>query len=303
MKGKWKVDDLARTASLVVDVLKTKKYETGNGVTRIEVRNEALLKMKRKALLDAVLAEMNNVHVDGYIVTRGISPWTDDVYKQFPDPFLVTKDLGFPESPENRAIPTFVPEFGESAYEDIESLFQHILSLNSNEIKDAVTTIQMSVNFTREWPLDLADDSYLRFICRVYGHNDSVEEQLIVPLNATIYDLKAAAEVAIRETYCIMENFKVMEIVVLEGESDCKPISGKLLKRSEIAVRGSGVDLVSGMIHEGGKNNRVVKCKCGATDDDGEIMIQCEVCEMWLHTQCCGLDDEALPPNYSCGCI
>lgn len=32
-----------------------------------------------------------------------------------------------------------------------------------------------------------------------------------------------------------------------------------------------------------------VKCICGATDDDGEAMTECDNCSTWLHNACVGL--------------
>lgn len=47
-----------------------------------------------------------------------------------------------------------------------------------------------------------------------------------------------------------------------------------------------------------------VRCECGAQDDDGERMVACDICEVWQHTRCCGIDDsETVPPLFVCsGC-
>ncbi|KAJ2776774.1 hypothetical protein GGI15_004741 [Coemansia interrupta] len=43
-----------------------------------------------------------------------------------------------------------------------------------------------------------------------------------------------------------------------------------------------------------------VRCVCGERND-GELMIQCEVCQVWQHTLCMGIRDEAhIPDQYYC---
>ncbi|EFH50106.1 hypothetical protein ARALYDRAFT_909771 [Arabidopsis lyrata subsp. lyrata] len=52
---------------------------------------------------------------------------------------------------------------------------------------------------------------------------------------------------------------------------------------------------------QGGCDIWMVRCVCSARDDDGERMIACDVCEIWQHTRCCGIDDtDTLPPLFVC---
>jgi hypothetical protein len=40
---------------------------------------------------------------------------------------------------------------------------------------------------------------------------------------------------------------------------------------------------------------------CGTTDDDGERMIACDACEVWMHTRCVGIVDSAgTPRRWTC---
>ncbi|KAJ1667462.1 Histone deacetylase complex subunit [Coemansia sp. RSA 1646] len=44
----------------------------------------------------------------------------------------------------------------------------------------------------------------------------------------------------------------------------------------------------------------VVRCVCGERND-GELMIECEICQVWQHTLCMGIRDEAhIPDKYYC---
>lgn len=45
-------------------------------------------------------------------------------------------------------------------------------------------------------------------------------------------------------------------------------------------------------------------CRCGTLDDDGERMIICDYCGLWMHFRCNGVpeDDEEPPPFICEGC-
>ncbi|KAJ2469103.1 hypothetical protein EV174_006245, partial [Coemansia sp. RSA 2320] len=47
---------------------------------------------------------------------------------------------------------------------------------------------------------------------------------------------------------------------------------------------------------EDGEDDGVVRCVCGERND-GELMIQCEICQIWQHTLCMGIRDEAHIPD------
>lgn len=51
----------------------------------------------------------------------------------------------------------------------------------------------------------------------------------------------------------------------------------------------------------GGFEDWVVSCTCGTTVDDGERMVECEMCGVWLHTRCQGNPDaECIPDDFTC---
>ncbi|KAJ2878093.1 Histone deacetylase complex subunit [Coemansia asiatica] len=48
------------------------------------------------------------------------------------------------------------------------------------------------------------------------------------------------------------------------------------------------------------EDDGVVRCVCGERND-GELMIQCEICQVWQHTLCMGIRDEShIPDKYYC---
>lgn len=148
----------------------------------------------------------------------------------------------------------------------------------------------------------LRDDQMLRFACKVLStslewnldldRRSAPGELVVVPLHTTIGELKEVASQALRDTYCFTERFE--EIVSLEGLADDELLFSVIESGSEIWVRGVGLDWKPELRHEGGP--RVVKCDCGARDDDGERMIICDVCEIWQHTSFIGIkDSESVP--------
>lgn len=51
----------------------------------------------------------------------------------------------------------------------------------------------------------------------------------------------------------------------------------------------------------GGFEDWVVSCSCGTHVDDGERMVACDVCEIWMHTRCQGMPDaEPIPNEFVC---
>ena len=116
-------------------------------------------------------------------------------------------------------------------------------------------------------------------------------EVVVVPLHATVGDLKRAAEAALRDTYCIAERLIVTDIKELMDVSDEEVLFGLIQSGVELCVRGIAIDLLTPLKYQGeseSADNWKVRCECGAQDDDGERMVACDICEVWQHTRCYG---------------
>ncbi|KAG5530017.1 hypothetical protein RHGRI_030397 [Rhododendron griersonianum] len=82
-----------------------------------------------------------------------------------------------------------------------------------------------------------------------------------------------------RDTYFATENLEVTEIEGMEGVEDCKVLAPELVKHCyEIRFKESHPPL-----NHRGDENWKVRCKCGATVDDGHRMIACDFCGVWHH--------------------
>lgn len=65
----------------------------------------------------------------------------------------------------------------------------------------------------------------------------------------------------------------------------------------EVFVAGPGIDADPALEHVGGEQDWTVACPCGVADDDGERMLQCDVCQTWLHAHCSGIPASAEDPE------
>ncbi|KAL2926078.1 PHD finger protein MALE MEIOCYTE DEATH 1 [Bienertia sinuspersici] len=287
MDSRWPKRRLEFTAEVIVNALKENRERKSNksGMTRQEVRDAARAHIGDTGLLDYVLKSMNNVTVGDYTVKRRIDP-VNRVLE------YTIHDVGEGESsPSPRkscrekassapVLALSAASSGSDTYNDIRILYRHML-LNLPESHISGLSVKV-----------ILDSKHLEYYSG---------ELIVLPLYASVGDLKAAAQHALRDTYCIMENFVVRDIDSLGNLSDDDAVFGAIESGSEIWVKGSRLDLKTEYKYEGGPDNWTVRCSCGATDDDGERMVSCDICEVWQHTRCIGIEDrEAVPPLFVC---
>ncbi|MED6155020.1 hypothetical protein PIB30_001702 [Stylosanthes scabra] len=290
MDSRWPTRRLEFAAKVIVDALKEHKAMNSgsDGMTRQDVRDASRLHIGDTGLLDYVLKSLNNVIVGNYVVRRMVNPST-------------------------RILEYTIHEPGGDVYSDVFYLYKNVLLRypNSETVDLAIQTILDSRHFVKEW--DYLDEmqQVLTFICRLKPNFVDIKADLsrelpcgeivMVPLHATVKDLKQAAEAALRDTYCIAERLIVTEITELNGASDDEVLFGLIQSGVELSVRGISIDLCTPLKFQGESDNWMVRCECGAQDDDGERMVACDICEVWQHTRCCGIDDsETVPPLFVC---
>ncbi|XP_057492136.1 PHD finger protein MALE MEIOCYTE DEATH 1 [Actinidia eriantha] len=319
LDSRWPIRRLEYAANVVVSALKEKKATNASinaGMTRQEARDAARLHIGDTGLIDYVLKWMNNVIVEGLIVRRAVNPVTrvleytiremeNDVQVNDAEPEIV---------PEPLSLPAVMP--GINVYKDVAYLYNNVLLgyPESELVRLASQTVLDCKNFVKEWPFVDEEDELLRFICRVAPNFCYLEtglareippgEIIVLPLYATIGDLKAEVQTAMRDTYCVTEQLVVTDVEGMEGIEDREVLFGAVESGSELWLGGIGADLGTELKYEGGADNWTVRCRCGARDDDGERMVACDICEIWQHTRCSGIGDaEAVPPLFVCeGC-
>ncbi|KAM7277868.1 hypothetical protein ACFE04_005002 [Oxalis oulophora] len=314
MGSRWPARRLEYAAEVIVDALRTKKAEgfENGGMARQDVRDAARLHIGDTGLLDYVLKSLNNVIIGNYIVYRAVNPMTRILEYSI-------RELGNETDPNSKVPAVQNPEHiselvpGADVYRDVVCLYTNVL-LNHPKIElveVAAQAILDSKCFVKEWSFIGEAERLLSFICRLRPDFEDIGVQLnrglqpgelvIVPLHANVSELKQAVENAFRDTYCILEDFSVTEFVNMEELEDEDKLYGKIESSSEIWVRGIGIDLESNFRYQGGTDSWIVRCECGAQDDDGERMVACDICEVWQHTDCVGIgDSETVPPLFVC---
>ncbi|KAI4299631.1 hypothetical protein L6164_033068 [Bauhinia variegata] len=320
MDSRWPARRLEYAAQVIVDALKENKAAnpSSSGMTRQDVRDAARQHIGDTGLLDNVLKSLNNVLVGNCVVCRTVNPVTrileytiHDVENGFKVPEVESEAKVPVESPSKR---TQVP--GVDVYNDVAYLYKNVILdfPDTGPMEWAVQTVLDSRHFVKEWALHDEMEQLLTFICRLKPNFDDTRSQsdtdmapgeiVSVPLHATVRDLKQAAEAALRDTYCIAERLMVTDIEELGRASDEELLFGVLQSGMELCVRGISIDLGTPLKYQGGADNWKVRCECGAQDDDGERMVACDICEVWQHTRCCGIEDsETVPPLFVCsGC-
>jgi hypothetical protein len=310
---------LEYAAEVIVNALKENnagKFCHGK-MTRPDLRDAARVKIGDTGLLDYVLKSLDNVIVGTHVMCRTKNP-TTRIYEYS----LHELDNGIKSSePDTEVLPkpfsAPAPLPGVDVYCDLVYLYRNILVdyPGSDWVNKATQAVLNSKYLVKELPFIDDNDQFLTFTCRLMPILGEIEKELqkglppgevvvVVPLHATVGELKRAVENAVRDTYCVAENFLVMEIEELEGFKDEAVLLGAVASGIGLSIIGSGLALENPLRCQAGVENSTVRCICGTEDDDGERMVACDICDVWQHTHCLGIEDiEAILPRYICrGC-
>ncbi|PKI71253.1 hypothetical protein CRG98_008353 [Punica granatum] len=192
-------------------------------------------------------------------------------------------------------------------HRDILCLYENVLYgyPEHHPVSLAAQIIFESKHFVKEWPLsDFWDDNdkLMNVLCRaVPSYRELITEftrppppgeHIRIHKCTDITEIKLAAQKAMRDTYFVTDQFIVTDVKVREAGPGVMQV---------YSVRGIRMDSGTALRYEGGPDNWVVDCVCGARDDDGEKMVACDVCQVWQHTLCNGIEqDEDVPPTFIC---
>ncbi|KFK41037.1 hypothetical protein AALP_AA2G077200 [Arabis alpina] len=284
--SRWPVRRLEYAADVIVESLKEMKALNQNGMTRQDVRDAARLHIGDTGLLDYVLKSMNNVVVGNVLVRRYVDPLTRILHytiQELDDELKLIEPM---KETVLEAVPLRIvaeSKPGADVHGDLLVLYTNVLlDYPESESARSATQAILDKQVTELPPGEI----------------------VTVSVQATVFDLKQAIEETFRDTYCILTNFEVNEIDELREDmedGDRKLVFGRIESGCAITVRGIGIELESKLKFQGGCDTWMVKCVCRARDDDGERMVACDVCEVWQHTRCCGIEDsDTLPPLFVC---
>ncbi|KAL1219525.1 PHD finger protein [Cardamine amara subsp. amara] len=308
--SRWPGRRLYEAAQAVLKVF----AERNSIITRQDLRDAVRNSIGDTGLIDFLLKHIDKVLIGDQIVQRYTNPKSRML--QFSLRTINSRVVDQEPMKKKKSKPKETIEWtstvpGLSPIDDILYLYKNLLLTypDLGIYSEASEVILNCKSFVKEW--SYLEQNPLTVSCQVLPNHEELlrdftrllppGELVVVPKNATIRELKSAAEKALRDTYCIMETFEVLEIRNRHFEKLDDYLSLKSLGKTEFLVEGFGLDTGSELRYEGGFDDWAVDCKCGARDDDGERMVACDACKVWHHTLCNSIEeDEAVPSVFLC---
>lgn len=158
--------------------------------------------------------------------------------------------------------------------------------------------------------LPMSDLHKIRISCQVELVDEAEDsaaktppELIVLPMNATVSDLKIEAANAFQDVYLMFRRFQVDELLGYSGVDDSTLVKLLLGSKEAVCVRGRciGKNGLTKFRMERGLERWTVDCSCGAKDDDGERMLACDICGVWRHTRCSHIrDTDPVPARFVC---
>ncbi|PIN24975.1 PHD Zn-finger protein [Handroanthus impetiginosus] len=243
---RWSAKRLENVLFVIVDLLKNHKVYNGErerGMSRQELRDEARKSIGDTGLIDFVLKSIKCFAVDNQIICRATNPFSRLAE------FTI---LDVPRGMANK--------LGYSS--DVWFIYVHVVL----EYREAKVVMNSNNQFVKQWPPkgDVVKQS-MELICKVLPSFDEMETELTRPLSPgevvvvepwiTVHDLKVAAQCALRDTYCVMDEFEVTQIGGLRKIEDEKVVNGTVEPGGQVWVRGRGLDLCTRLRYEDGSHS------------------------------------------------
>ncbi|KAK7322429.1 hypothetical protein VNO77_25808 [Canavalia gladiata] len=128
-------------------------------------------------------------------------------------------------------------------------------------------------------------------------------ELIILPLNATVANLKSEVTSVFQEVYVMYKRFQAEKILGYGSISDSFTLNFLFGTSGSVQIQGKCLAKhgLNRYRMERGTEAWKVDCPCGAKDDDGERMLACDTCGVWQHTRCAGIDNsDAIPSKFVC---
>ncbi|KAL0889462.1 hypothetical protein Bca101_013445 [Brassica carinata] len=315
--ARWSAKRLGNAAQAVLKVFNERNNSV---ITRQELREAVRGSIGDTGLIDFLLKHIDKVLIGDQIVQRFTNPVSRTL--EFSLRSITPRTVDREAKKKRKTHPQETVAWrsttpGLYPYEDILYLYQNLFLTypDTDLYSDASEVILNSKGFVKEWSLPPhQEQNTLTVSCQVLLNHDELlrdftrklppGELVMIPQNATIRELKSAAEKALRDTYFVMDNFEVSEIRNKDLEK-IDETTGVMSEGNKIMVEflvtGFGLDTGTELRYEGGFDDWTVECRCGARDDDGERMVACDACKVWHHTKCHSIeDDEAVPRVFLC---
>ncbi|CAN1841886.1 PHD finger protein At1g33420 [Linum perenne] len=185
-------------------------------------------------------------------------------------------------------------------------------SVTRQAVIDSATKLIDCKQFMKDFkpekkPVNYSSSIYLT--CHLELSDQSREEPaippelLVLPLNATVADLKNEAGKAFQEVYAMCKRLQIDALLEYGSVEDSFTLKFLVGSIGTVRMRGtcSSKSAVNRYRLERGTEKWTVDCTCGAKDDDGERMLACDSCGVWQHTRCAGIENcDPTPDKFVC---
>ncbi|KAF8011723.1 hypothetical protein BT93_I0007 [Corymbia citriodora subsp. variegata] len=314
--GSWTRSEVERVEEAIVRVLRA--VSSSNWVSRRALRGAAY-RVASGELLDHCLRELRDKSVSSAMVI--CSRWNPDngdfEYRLEPGGTASTVNASGMKS-------SFISRPSEdNLIRDMRYLYETILHPHTmlNEGTHATDYVeaaqrlldckQFMKDYRAEEAPSTANPFSIALLCQVELADHAMSsticpppELIILSPDATVSDLKHEVSRAFQDVYLMFRRFQADDLLDYRGVDDSTQVKHLRGLTNLVCVRGRCFvkNGVSKYRMERGLENWTVDCKCGAKDDDGERMLACDVCGVWQHTRCSGINDsESVPARFICG--
>lgn len=308
----WSKDDVERVEQAMVRVLSAAAGEAG-WVKRCALKG-ALYRSASPELLDYCLKHLGGtLTANGMVVRTRYNPATSAVEFR-----LETPSLGYDRSrfqlnhhpSREHVIRDLKFLYGSLIFP--ETMVNHRPQTTRERVRDSATKLLDCKQFMKDYASDekaVKSPLNIHLWCHVELSDHSKDELhlpqelIVLPLNATVADLKAKVTKAFQDVYAMFKRFQAVgfpEYGHIEDSLSVKLLTGL---NGSIRVHGKCLSMhgLNRFRMERGIENWTVDCDCGAKDDDGERMLACDTCGVWQHTRCAGIDNsDSVPLKYVC---
>lgn len=318
---RWSSKRVEMAARVIVESLRKAEFRW---VSRQQVRDAARAYIGDTGLLDYVLKSLGNHIVGNYIVRRALNPVTkvleyclEDISNVFPNPD------GYLWPSEKLKTKARFQITRVQLTKDLFHLYKQILKQQQTPPTSGIfTTIATAARIILDakhlikdynnGKIQAGDEDKLKLSCTVrladLGEREEMikehlppipQELVILPAHASIEELKREVERNFREIYWGLRDFVAESVEQASSGKDSDLIYAMIETGSSLVVRGRSVEWKEEM-REGGEDEWIVDCACGAKEDDGEGMIACDICEVRKHRRCVEASEDEVPQVFLC---
>lgn len=329
---RWSQKRIQMAIKVVIESLKRVEYRW---ISRQEVRDAARNYIGDTGLLDFVLKSLGNQVVGNYLVRRSLNPvkkvleyCLEDISNLLPSSNheLITLQN---QNPMGKSTTNGHNKITRGqVMKDMVYFYKHILMDYKgvlgpigilNQIGMASRAILDAKYFIKEYHyirdtsaktfhLDRGDK--LGIFCTIAlkcHHNNEIkmppQEYIVVNKDATLSEVYGEAERVFREIYWELRDVVVESIA--DGHREITRVDEMALNGKKGLVLEGNVGMMMNIevkcYDDDNKKDKRIECECGAKEEDGERMVCCDICEVWQHTRCVGVQhNEEVPRIFLC---